>query len=277
METTQLKTLMNPSEHPVRQIDRIVSEISGILHAIGEPVPQPLADQDQETQRRLAETRERQLAERERFLKRYQPAIMAFIHTILQDSEAAGTVWDGFVSKWLSGKLGRFDPKKGSFRKYLKMILRNDCHQYWGQQARGKHEVSLASEYDQQDQLQSDAGEAFDRELKESILRRAITAVGDEDERYYHIVKYMTEVTGRDGVKPSTEALRRYLSLQTGQDESLANVRQLKKRAKECLSEKLIEQTGLVIDSCLLAEIEDALSDLDLLRFCQNKIAELRN
>ena len=267
---------MSQSENQIRQIDRIATETSGVLRAIGEPIPKPSGSDDRDTQLRLTEARRRQLAERERFLKRYQPAIMAFIHTVLGDGDAVTHVWDGFVTKWLSGKLVRFDPNQGSFRKYLKTILRNDCRQFWLQRRRGKREVRLGSDYDQRDDLQLEAGKAFDRELKETILRRAISEVKKEDECYHSIVKYVMEASERDGRKPSTEALCRHLFVQTGRETSLINVRQLKKRAKDCLSEKLIEQVGLAIDSSVVSEIEEALSDLDLLRFCRAKIVELR-
>ncbi|MEO1527694.1 MAG: sigma factor [Planctomycetota bacterium] len=267
---------MQSNRSQARHIDRIASEISGILHAIGEPVPHPLADQDPKTQRRLAKARERQLSERERFLKRYQPAIMAFIQTILKNPDAANAVWDSFVTKWLSGDLRRFDPQKGSFRKYLKTILRNACRQHWSVQARGAHEAPLASAEEIANERQSDAGEAFDRELKESILRRAVHAVAEEEERYYHIVTFMTEAASQASSKRDTKGLQGYLFQQTGREESLANVRQLKNRARACFATKLIEQTGLLIDSALLSDIEEALSDLNLLRFCRAKLAELR-
>lgn len=269
--------LMGLDELPELQIDRIVSEISGILRAIGDPVPRPATTDDPDSRQRQIEAFERQLSERERFLKRYQPAIMAFIRTILADANASAVVWDSFVAKWLSGGLAKFDPSKGSFRKYLKTILRNDCRAYWRCAPRERNEIQLATEFDHEEKLHSDAGDAFDRQLRDSILRRAIQAVGEADPRFHVIVEFMTHAVSHDGKKPDIESIRHHLELVTGRDYSQANTRQLKKRAKDCLAEKLIEQTGLMIDSCVISEIEETLSELELLRFCQKTIADIRN
>lgn len=260
-------------KHSERKIDRIASEISGILHAIGEPVPQPTLDHDPSARRRINQARERQLLERERFLKRYQPAIMAFIGTILQDSDAVTEVWEGFVEKWLCGKLSRFDPSKGSFRKYLKTVLRNACRQHWIELSKRREVTDAGVEYEQND-VQSEAENAFDRRLKAWILEAAIESVGQEDKRHYEIVKCVIQSGSGNG--RTTKEIGEHLTLQLGENYSSSAIRQMKKRAKARLAEKLIEQTGLVLDSCLLNDVEETMAELGLLHFCRTQLDELR-
>ncbi|MEM0926632.1 MAG: hypothetical protein AAGJ83_11385, partial [Planctomycetota bacterium] len=126
---------MNSSRDPTIHIDRIVSEVSGILRAIGEPIPDPDTSIDLESKQRLEEARRLQLADRERFLKRYQPAILAFLHVVLRNSDAVSVVWERFIAKWLNGKLAKYDPEVGSFRKYLKTVLRNECRAYFNEKS----------------------------------------------------------------------------------------------------------------------------------------------
>lgn len=277
------------SEQPDSRIERIPTETSGVLRAIGESIPVsdpslPPAERAKHEQLRI-----QQLQDRERFLKRYQVAIMSFLGAILRDRDAVTQVWEDFLDKWLSGKLQTFDPQRfeeepdsrtASFRKYLKQVLRNDCYKHINRlkKERADGPQRLASHIDIEDELADTAEQQFDRSLRSSILAAAMEEMRHEDSIQFKIVGILTTSATKTDKPPSSRALATRLSEEfPGRSFSESNVRQLKKRAKETFSTKIIEQVAQTIDSNRLSDIESSLQELELYTYCEKALPRSRN
>lgn len=268
-------TFMSDDDKQSLRIDGIPTELSGVLRAIGRPVPAPRADDPPELQDRLANARVQQLHAREMFLKRYQSAIHAYIATILRQHDAVSAVWDSFVDKWLNGKLSGYEPEQGEFRKYLKTVLRNDCRAYWIQARKTDHSQRLDTSYEDQLELQASASAAFDRELQQDILRSAQHAILAKDPRCHELIMFLSE--NENGGQTSSQQVADFLYARTGKEITVSHARQLKHRAREMYTHQIIVQVSLLLDTHSLPEIEETLSDLGLLRFCRTTLQSLKS
>ena len=83
-----------------RILERIVTEKSAVKRALCRPVAPPSIDDDPATRQAKEEARNRQLMDRERQIKRYQVACMAYIGVMLRKTDAVTTVWERIVDKW---------------------------------------------------------------------------------------------------------------------------------------------------------------------------------
>ncbi len=251
-----------------RFISRIVTE-AGIQHALERAIDPPIDTDDEATKQSKLESIARQRTERERFLKRYQVAILGYLGVYLRDADAVSDVWDKFVDKWLDGKLRGYDPNR-SFRLYLKEILRNDVYSYWGSKGKEKKQgqVRLDTNYEQEDQLDRTASEAFDRNLSDEILEDALEALGPGHPNH-QVLTFFKDAAIAGNAKPS------YDDLSSALGKSAEATRQIVHRARKEYATKIIEQVIQLIKSRDLNLIRETLIDLKLLPYCQKALDEM--
>lgn len=251
-----------------RFISRIVTEV-GIQHAL-EPAVEPPNDIDDEaTKQSKLEAMAQQRTERERFLKRYQVAIIGYLGVYLGDADAVSEVWDKFIEKWLDGKLYGYDPNR-SFRLYLKQILRNDVYSYWGTRSKGKQrgQVRLDTNYEQVDHLDRTASEVFDSNMGEEILEQALESLGPGS-------PYHQALTFLKNAEFSGEKDFSYEDLSAVLGRSVEASRQTVHRARKEYARMIIEQVVQLIKSRDLKLVRETLMDLNLLRYCQKALDEM--
>lgn len=260
-----------------RRLDRIATEKSAIKRALGEPIAPPEVDDDSEVRREKEEARTRQRSDRERQIKRYQVASMAYLGAMLRNTDAVTAVWERIVDKWLEGKLSSYDESR-SFRTYLKTVLRNEVFAYGREQSNeaANGPMRMESGYDQPDALEATASEAFDRKLQDTIIERALESVRKEDTLYYETLKLMMNAVASERKTPKSKELAAFLSGVGGTTISEDNARQIKKRARQMFSRKIIEQMGLFVESQSLSKIEKALRDWNLLAYCEKALRDMR-
>lgn len=255
------------------RIDQIETEYSQIVRVLASPIAK--FDSDPSSEQRAE--RQRQIEQRERFIRRYQLAIKAFLGKMLSDSRAVDQVWDQFLVKCLSGKLGKYDPNIGSFRFYLKRVLRTTCYEFLKQQARQnvgvRLDTAMVSGIEASDQL---AEEAFDQKLIEVIFLRAMETIKNIDSLYYITLKVTTEAISKDIKPPGSESLAGILSAESGKTVSKENARQIKSRASKMFANQLIEEVIDLIGTDHLDEVESALIDIGLLKYCHKALAKRR-
>lgn len=273
-------TSSNSRETPSRQqshFDRIPTEKSAVKRAVDKPVSPPSLEDDATTQREKNEARDRQRLDRERQIKRYQVASMAYIGAMLRDPNAVSVVWEQVIFKWLEGKLSGYDETK-SFRNYLKTVLRNEVFAY-GRGQKREREVGprrMDSTYDQPDALEATASIAFDRKLQDTVVDRALLAVQQEDTLYHETLRILMQAVASEQKSPKSRQLAAMLSEIGGTTVSEDNARQIKKRARQMFSRKIIDQVGEFINSSNLEKIEKALRDWNLIAYCEKALSEMK-
>ncbi|MEY3228081.1 MAG: hypothetical protein RLZZ536_2700 [Planctomycetota bacterium] len=251
-----------------RFISRIETE-PGIENALQRSVSPPADDDDELTQQRKKIAIAQQQSERERFLKRYQLAILGYLGAFLRDQDAVDAVWDKFVDKWLDGKLGTYDPNR-SFRRFLKEVLRNDVYAYWNtkrrEQQRGNFRLDSAFEHE--DDLDRTASEVFDCNLRDEILEQALESM-DPGSPGHQLISLLTEAAISGNPLPDTEELARIFGI------SPDAARQRLHRSRKLYADKIIEQVVQLIHSRNLEHVRETLIDLDLLKYCKKALEQL--
>lgn len=260
-----------------RILDRIVTEKSAVRRAVCRPEPLPAIDDNPEIRQAKEKARRQQMDDRERQIKRYQVACMAYIGAMLRKSEAVTTVWEHIVDKWLEGKLSGWDESQ-PFKIYLKTVLRHEVFAYGREQKREAEHgpVRLDSGYDHADTLEATASEAFDRGVQDTVIERALEAIRREDTLYYETLKLLTGAVASERKAPKSKEIAAFLSTIDGKKISEENARQIKKRAKEAFARKIIEEVGLFIGNSDLEKIEAALRDWNLIAYCEKELGKMR-
>ncbi|MEZ6055485.1 MAG: hypothetical protein R3C01_02150 [Planctomycetaceae bacterium] len=260
------------------RIDRIQTEKSSVKRSLARAIEIGKVANDPQVELAMKELRAEQLRDRERQIKRYQLAAMSYLGAMLRSQDAVSTVWERVVDKWLDGRLSQYDESQ-SFRRYLKAVLRNEVFSYGSEQKRERQQgpVPMNSEFDHADKLEVTASEAFDSKLQDSIIKRAMESVEQEDTLYSAALKSLMSAAAEGSEPPSSRELAETLSTASHTRISEENARQIKTRARQMLSRKIVEQTGLLIQSTDLDEIGIALRDLNLLSYSERALMEMKD
>jgi RNA polymerase sigma factor (sigma-70 family) len=251
-----------------RNISRIDTE-AGIQYALQRAIDPPSDTDDEATKQLKMEAIARQRVERERFLKRYQVAILGYLGVYLRDADAVSEVWDKFVDKWLDGKLRGYDSNK-SFRLYLKEILRNDVYSHWRTKGNERKlgNVRLDTNYEQEDHLDRTASEVFDRNLGDEILEKALEALVPGHPNH-QVLTFLKNAAIEGNTKPGYDDLSSLLQ------KSPEATRQIVHRARKEYAKQIIEQVIELIKIRDPKLIRESLIELNLLPYCQKALDEM--
>ena len=181
------------------------------------------------------------------------------------------------MQRCLEGGLSKYDPEAGSFRTYLKTVLRRNCYEYARKNAKARDVLQMDTVIAGGIQVDDDlADSAFDQELVGSIFQSSLNAIKELDSTFYTALKLNTEAIA-NGVKPPTsEELASVLSIETGKPVSRENARKIKSRASKKFSEQIITEVSRLIQTTDLDEIESALIDIGILRYCKKALERMR-
>lgn len=262
---------------PRNQIAEIQTEYSQIVRVLAKPLPQPSDSLDTGERKRLSEERQQQLDERERFIRRYQVAIKAFLGKKLGNNQRVEEVWDFFLQKFLEGRMSKYDPDTGSFRTYLKTVLRRTCYEY----ARKNADIDgglqmdsvMAANLEANDEI---ADQAFNRKLVDSIFKRALAAIERIDSLYFVTLKLITGAIAQDIKPPNSMELASILSAESGKAISRDNARTIKSRATKQFARQIILEVSELITTSDLNEVENALIDIGILKYCKKALAKMK-
>ena len=262
-------------------LKHIKTHVSGVLGALGEPPSEVSVHDDPETRSRKIATREKQLRDREEFIKIYQPAIMAYIRGVLSkflnDSsnmpEHVSAVWANLVDKFLQGKLKSFkhSGEEGSFRAWLRTVISNDCKQYLRKHknANGNGGVTSLDGLDLEDPVAEDR--TLELVLRETVIERAYQTMED-DGLYGTAVLFAADRAGEF----TTAELAEHLSRQCGKTITHDAAKKRLARGRMLFAQAVIEQVAKLDDSSDLSVIEETLIDLRLHRNCKKALQAMR-
>ncbi|MEM9941588.1 MAG: hypothetical protein AAF939_08355 [Planctomycetota bacterium] len=269
--------------NPRNRICDIVTETSQIRRVLAEPLPQPLDSDPPELRQKAASDRQRQLNERERFVLRYDRAIRALLMTKLGNSDKVEQVYAFFMQKCMEGKLQNYKPvepetgKALSFRKYLKTVLRNCCYEYHRNNLREESWVQIQSVLlPSQDARDKSADEAFDQSLVETLFQRTLDSIKNTDFLFYTSLKQVIKAIYQGSDPPNSSEMAALLSSESGRPISETNARKIKSRANKLFASQLIAEVSHLIKTSDLDEIETALVDIGILKYCKKALAKMR-
>lgn len=250
-----------------RNLSEIPSERTRIVRAVGRPenTPPVAENADSESQRaaRLA-----QRTERERQIKRYQSAGLAYVRSMLRaDQQGVIEVWDRIILKWLEGRLSNYD-RNFSFRVYFKEVLRNEVRGYLRERAREAKRgwEHLDTDFDPQDPEHHSASEEFDSHFRTGLLQRALNNLKDTEERFFLVLQMQIDAEQSGAKQPRSADIA--AALNTTEE----NARAIRKRARDAYAAAVIAETAEWIGTSEIQRIRETLEDLGLLDYCQRAL-----
>jgi DNA-directed RNA polymerase specialized sigma24 family protein len=198
---------------------------------------------------------------------RYAGAIHRYLLKALKDPEVAAELDQEFAVRFLRGDFRACDPGRGRFRDYVKRAVQNLINDHY---RRKGSNVSLAAGVEPS--VEDDAITGFEREFLESWRKELLKRAWDgllELERKAGL-PYHTVLRSRvDHLDLRSGELAKRVSTALGRSLSAGAFRQLVQRARHKYVNFLIIEVMASLKSPTLEQIEEELSDLELLEFCR--------
>ncbi|MEN1679935.1 MAG: hypothetical protein AAGJ46_10095 [Planctomycetota bacterium] len=228
-----------------------------------------------------ADEEKRVMQLRERFIKKYQAASIAYLRSKLKDSDVTNEVWHDFVTRWLEGRLSTYDSEAGSFRRYMMTSLKNSVAAHWRRQGRGieKRTVRLADNHEIAQPGSDDdaASDAFYATLSSQVLNRAFYRLEAEDTLQYEVMNLLRQASvdpDADGV--TTKMLAEHLGNVSNCRVSEDNAKKIKQRAKERYWLIVIDEIVAMTGEPGVDAVTSTLADLKLLRYSGRGLEQYR-
>jgi RNA polymerase sigma factor (sigma-70 family) len=199
---------------------------------------------------------------------RYAGAVHRYLLKALKDPDAAAELDQEFAVRFLRGDFRRCDPQRGRFRDYVKRAVQNLINDYY---RRRRPNISLDAGI--AEPAASDSGIAhFEQQFLESwrkdLLDRAWSSLEELEKstgQPYHTV-LRSRVDHPD--LPSHE-LATQLSRRLDRPLSAGAVRQALQRSRRKYVNYLIAEVLASLEHPTRDELEEELSDLNLLEYCR--------
>lgn len=215
------------------------------------------------------------VAQRE-LLARYGTAIQSYLRGALRDPVAAEDAYQEFAVKFLNGSFKNANHEKGRFRSFLKVVLSRLVADHFRSLKR-KPTVQMDSQVVVPEKS-DDVGEK-EREFlnfwRDQMLTLAWQQLAEEERD--SSMPWMTVLRLRVE-KPDLRSadLALELSEKLKEEVTPTRLRVLLHRAREKFSKHLIAAVGQTIQEDTLDSVEQELAELELLKYCQRTIEQLR-
>jgi RNA polymerase sigma factor (sigma-70 family) len=212
---------------------------------------------------------------RARLVLRYIGAVQRYVARVLRDDDAAADLAQEFAVRVLRGDFRRADPSRGRFRDFVRTAALNLVHDYRRRcktrAPTGSAETSETSK-PVAPQLKSDE---LDSELlrgwRSDLFSRAIAALAAYQRRtgrkYHDIISLRTS-----NPELTSTQMAALISAQSGKPVSNVWVRQILRRARECLADLLLDEVSATLEDASLEELEQELISLNLLGYCHESL-----
>ena len=199
-----------------------------------------------------------------KLLERYGGAVRRYLQASTSDPEAADELFQEFALRLCQGNLSGFDPERGRFRDYVKGVLLHLVLNYHGQ--RRKQPQPLPAEHpgaavDPPSLL--DVERAFLANWRDELLARAWNLLAQSDPTFYSVLRFRADHPEMPSAQIATE-----LAAQLGRPLTSAGVRQTLRRARDSFSQLLVEEVRQSLASPSPVQLEQELSQLGLLEYC---------
>jgi RNA polymerase sigma factor (sigma-70 family) len=196
-------------------------------------------------------------------VERYLRAAYRYLLGALRDSELAEELCQEFALRFIRGDYGKATPEHGRFRDYIRTSLIHlvtDVHRR-RQTAPGPLPDQIAAPFEPV------SSAAFDSSWKEELLDRTWTALAQDNDSYHTVLMAYTEQPDL----PSPE-MARLVGERLGREVTSDWVRKTKQRAHEKFAALLLDEVAASLEGASLAELEQELKALDLLRYCRTAL-----
>jgi RNA polymerase sigma-70 factor (ECF subfamily) len=213
---------------------------------------------------------------RKQLMLRYSGAVYRYLARVVRDPGVAEDLTQEFALRFLQGKFSGADPSAGKFRSYVKTSLFRLVQDHY----RAKGSAARQVPFEDESQIAapdevSAADQAFRESWRQELLARAWRALEEVQNQtgqpFYDVMKLRV-----DFPDDSSAQLAERLGKMRGKIFTSAALRQQLHRARERFAELLFEDVRASLENAPLERIEEELADLELLRYCQDQVNQLK-
>jgi DNA-directed RNA polymerase specialized sigma24 family protein len=205
-----------------------------------------------------------------KLLERYGGAVRRYLQASTRDAEAADELFQEFALRLCQGNLSGFDPERGRFRDYVKGVLLHLVLNYHGQ--RRKQPGPLPTEHPGPEvgpPSLLDVERAFLTSWRDELLARSWSLLAQSDQTFYSVLRFRADHPDMPSARMAVE-----LAAQLGRPLTSAGVRQTLRRGRDRFSQFLVEEVRQSLASPTPEHLEQELSQLGLLEYCQSALQQ---
>jgi RNA polymerase sigma factor (sigma-70 family) len=205
-------------------------------------------------------------------LERYRGAVYRYLLAALRDPHVAEDLTQEFGLSLVRGDFHRVTPDRGRFRDYVKTVLSHLIARHRKRQRRAPSPLGHSGSGGQEASApDSDAEKQFRETWQQELLARTWEHLRRRHKTYYAALRLVTA----HGKTPSHQ-LAELLGQQLGKRVTAEALRQALHRARALFGELLIQEVVYSLQAPTRAEVEQELTELSLLTYCQSALARYR-
>ena len=207
-------------------------------------------------------------------MERYHEAAYRYLHAAARDPDVAAELFQEFALRFLRGDFRRADQSRGRFRDYLKAALRHLVAEHY--RRAGAHR---AADVDPNElpAVVEEAGTESDEEFlaawRKALLDRAWRALQDTERQggapYHTALRCHTDQPNLSSAKLAEQLTERLQSKEPFTD---AGVRKLIQRARDTLTDLIVEEVARSVPTQDRDRLEEELIDLGFHGYCQRAL-----
>jgi RNA polymerase sigma factor (sigma-70 family) len=226
------------------------------------------------------------VADREEFIKLYQPAAMGYIRGVIVRLTGGGDaldddvheVWSNLVTRLLEGAITSFEHRGnvGSFRNWLRRVIANECKAHLNARNRIQDPPISSMTEEAIDPSQVDHLDPADDPLVE-VLRKTIIAKAYEALQEDGLNGAAVLFVARHQCQCSTAELAAHLSQKSGRPVKVDAAKKRLQRGRELFAQNLVDQIARIERTYSPDRLEEAAIELGLHVYCKRVIAQRRS
>jgi RNA polymerase sigma factor (sigma-70 family) len=202
----------------------------------------------------------------EMLLMRYRGAVHRYLRRAVGEEEAEDLAQE-FGLALLRGEFRHADPQRGRFRDYVRTALFHLVYRHRRRQQKLPHtEADL-----EQLQVPAEAEQGFNTAWRDELLSRAWAALGQVQASWYEVLHFRAHHP-----EQSSTEMAFALEKQLGRPMTAEGVRQTLRRARKRFAELLLAEVTHSLQPGSPEQVEQELSELNLLSACQDALQRRR-
>jgi len=206
-------------------------------------------------------------------LAHYRYAIERYLCGAMRDASLAEEAFQEFAVRFLRGDYRIANPEKGRFRNFLKAVLSRLVADHYRRLYR-RRETALPDDFAIEDHSDATSHElAFSQVWRDQLLTEAWQLLAEEEKRTNKPWMTVLRLRVEHPTLQSAQLAER-IAERIDEPVTANRLRVLLHRSREKFANYLIDVVGRSISSNSLEIIEEELSDLKLLSYCQSIVEQ---
>jgi RNA polymerase sigma factor (sigma-70 family) len=211
-------------------------------------------------------------------LERYLGAVYRYLLGAVRDEDIAQELFQEFAIRFLRGGFRRADPQRGQFRNLLKTALINLVNDHYKQETRRRRNQSATELPDVASPPSDESEQQFLDSWREELIAKAWDALSEVEQArgqpFYTLLKMHAEHP-----ELRSAELAEKFSAEAGLQPPMTDVaaRKTLQRAREKLSDLILDEVAHSLGGAELDEVEEELIDIGLIQHCRAALNRRRD